>query len=343
VRLVLLFGGRSAEHEVSCVTAASVLGAADRTRYDVVPVGIDPDGCWVRAEEALDRLSPVGPAIDPFEAVRGDGTVVFPLLHGPLGEDGTVQGLLEVAGVPYVGCGVLASALAMDKAAAKEVLAHAGIPQVRWLAHRDTGDEHGRAGLADRIDAELGWPVFVKPANMGSSVGVSKVAGRLQLGDALTLALGFDEWLLIEEAIVGRELECAVLGDLRPEASVLGEIVPSHEFYDYDDKYSGEGAELHVPADLPEEVADEARRLALRAFAALRCAGMARVDFFYEEGGRGLLVNELNTIPGFTPYSMYPQLWGASGVPYPELIDRLVGFALDRHHRRRSRTGRPRP
>jgi D-alanine-D-alanine ligase len=344
IRLVVLFGGRSAEHEVSCVTAASVLAAADRDRYEVVPVGIDRGGAWVLAAETADRLEPVGPPVEPFAAVAGAGTVVLPLLHGPLGEDGTVQGLLELAGVPYVGCGVLASALAMDKAMAKEVLARAGVPQARWLALRDDPlvDAGGRAGLARRVEEELGWPVFVKPANMGSSVGVSKVADRLALGDGLALAFGFDEWVVVEEAVVGREVECAVLGDLRPEASVVGEIVPSHESYDYDDKYSGTGAELHVPADLPPAVSEEARQLALRAFGALRGRGLARVDLFYEEGGRGLLVNEVNTIPGFTPHSMYPRLWAASGVPYPELVDRLVALALAHHERGRHRTGRGR-
>jgi D-alanine-D-alanine ligase len=339
-RLVVLFGGRSAEHDVSCVTAASVLGAVDRDRYEVVAVGIDRDGRWVRATESPDRLDPAGPEVDPFDVVRGPRTVVFPLLHGPLGEDGTVQGLLELAGVPYVGCGVLSSALAMDKAMAKEVLARAGVPQAGWLALRD--DPHEGGATADRIERELGWPVFVKPANMGSSVGVSKVDDRLALGDALRLAFGFDEWIVVEEAIVGREVECAVLGDLDPDTSVMGEIVPSHEFYDYDDKYSGEGAELHVPADLPADVALAARDLARQAFVALRCAGLARVDLFYEEAGRGLLVNEVNTIPGFTPYSMYPRLWGATGLPYAALIDRLVDLALSRHRRNEGRTGRAR-
>ncbi len=250
---MVLFGGRSAEHDVSCVTAASVLGAVDRDRYEVVAVGIDRDGNWVRATEAPDRLDPVGPDVDPFDVVHGPQTVVFPLLHGPLGEDGTVQGLLELAGVPYVGCGVLSSALAMDKAMAKEVLARAGVPQARWLALRRRHRRRRASSIV--IDRELGWPVFVKPANMGSSVGVSKVDDRLALGDALRLAFGFDEWIVVEEAIVGREVECAVLGDLDPQTSVMGEIVPSHEFYDYDDKYSGEGAELHVPADLPADVA----------------------------------------------------------------------------------------
>jgi D-alanine-D-alanine ligase len=242
--------------------------------------------------------------------------------------------LLELAGVPYVGAGVLSSALAMDKAKAKEVLGAAGLPQARYLALRD-----GQAVGA----GDLGWPVFVKPANMGSSVGVSKVHGPDELPAAAELAFAYDEWILVEEAVVGREVECAVLGSAgQAEASVFGEIKPKAEFYDFDDKYSGEGAELVIPADLPDDVLVEGQRLALRAFDALRCDGLARVDFFYEEGGRGLLVNELNTMPGFTPYSMYPRLWEASGLPYAALIDRLVDLALARHERLSTRRGRAR-
>lgn len=351
IRLVVLFGGQSAEHEVSCVTAASVLDAVDRNRYDVVPIGITPEGRWVEAGEAMGVLAsgaramlPTGKEIDPMPAVlataAADQTVVFPLLHGPMGEDGTVQGLLELAGVPYVGTGVLGSALAMDKAKAKVVCDAADIPGARWLARRD--------GLVeDDLDAvvgdALGWPVFVKPANMGSSVGVSKVKTPGDLGAAIELALQYDEWVLVEEAVVGREVECAVLGNLSPRASVMGEIKPKAEFYDYGDKYSGDGAELVIPADLPAAVSDEARALAVRAFEVVRAEGFARVDFFYEEGGRGLLLNEVNTIPGFTPYSMYPQLWAATGLPYAELIDELVRLAIERHDRKAARVGRPRP
>jgi D-alanine-D-alanine ligase len=330
IRLVVLFGGRSAEHEVSCTTAASVLGAVDRDRYEVVPVGITREGRWV------DAVPPAceGPPVDPMDVLDAPATVVLVLLHGPMGEDGTVQGLLEVAGVPYVGSGVLGSALAMDKVMAKQVLGALGLPQPRWRAFR--------AGEAVDV-GDLGWPVFVKPANMGSSVGVSKVHGPGDLEAAVNLALEYDEWVLVEEAVVGHEVECGVLGSPgSAEASVVGEIVPSAEFYDYDDKYSGEGADLVIPADVPPAVADQARALALRAFDALRCDGLARVDFFYEPHGRGLLVNEVNTIPGFTPYSMYPLLWDASGVPYPALIDRLVELALARHERLAGRRGRPR-
>jgi D-alanine-D-alanine ligase len=319
LRFVLLYGGQSAEHEVSCVSAESVLRAVDRDRYDVSTVRIELDGTWEGG--------------DPFSVLRGAG-VVFPLLHGPMGEDGTVQGLLEMAGVPYVGCGVLSSALAMDKIVAKQVLAQAGLPVVAHAAIRH--------GVSASSDEHLGWPRFVKPANMGSSVGVSKVRNARELGDAVEYAALYDEWLLVEEGVSAREVECAVLGGLEPQGTVLGEIVPSAEFYDYEDKYSGEGADLFVPADLPDEVHDQGRQLAIRAFEALRCDGLARVDFFYEEEGRGLLVNEVNTMPGFTPYSMYPRLWAHAGVSYPELIDRLVALALERHARRAARTGRTR-
>lgn len=361
VRLVVLFGGRSAEHDVSCTSAASVLGALDPARYDVAPVGITHDGRWVHAEAAAaalaagatalpSSLTTEGPEVEALPTLaaptaRDDGpVVVLPLLHGPFGEDGTVQGLLELAGVAYVGAGVLGSALCMDKAAAKDVLARHGLPQCRHLALRDVAleDDGVDDALVDRVGDELGWPVFVKPANLGSSVGVSKVHGPADLRAAVELAVRFDEWVVVEEAVTGRELECGVLGNAELVASVPGEIVPGAEFYDYEDKYSGDGAELVVPAVLPDGVADEVRGLAMRAAGALRAEGMARVDVFYEEDGRGLLVNEVNTIPGFTPWSMFPRLWAATGVSYPELVDRLVALALDRHARRAERIGRPR-
>ncbi len=353
-RLVVLFGGRSAEHEVSCVTAVSVLRAVDPRRYEVVPVGITRDGRWVLAEEAAKVMAEGGPAALPpaveargpelgaFEALEpaASPVVVFPLLHGPFGEDGTVQGLCELAGVPYVGSGVLGSAACMDKDATKRLLVGAGLPVARWLALREWDVDDA---LEDRVAAELGWPVFVKPAALGSSVGVAKVADAAGLRPAVEAALSYGEWIVVEEAVVGREIECGVLGDHPPEASVPGEIRPSREFYDYEDKYLEGKAELLVPAPVPAEVADDVRRLAVAAFSAVRAEAMARVDFFWEEGGRGLLVNEVNTIPGFTPISMYPRLWEASGVPYPELVDRLVTLALERHERRAGRVGRGRP
>ena len=356
VRLVVLFGGRSAEHEVSCTSAVHVLQAVDPARYDVVPVGVTREGRWVLAEEAAKVLAAGGPAALPAAlAAEGPGleplatvadepgqtsaTVVLGLLHGPFGEDGTVQGLCELAGVPYVGSGVLGSAVAMDKIAAKRLVGEAGVPQPRWLGLRawDIGED-----LAARVRAELGWPVFVKPANLGSSVGVSKAKASDELDAAVALALSYDEWVVIEEAVTGREIEVGVLGERPPQASVPGEIRPSREFYDYEDKYLVDGAELLVPAPLSAAETAEVQGLALAAFAAVRAEAMARVDFFYEEGGRGFLVNEVNTIPGFTPISMYPKVWEASGVSYAELVDRLVELALDRHARRSDRIGRRR-
>jgi D-alanine-D-alanine ligase len=256
---------------------------------------------------------------------------VLPLLHGPMGEDGTVQGLLEIAGVPYCGAGVAGSAAAMDKGLAKSLLSAAGLPQAGFLFFRENEID---TGLAQRVEAELGWPVFVKPANMGSSIGISRVDDAAGLQAALELVRRYDEFVIVEEAILGRELEIGVLGwpDLR--ASVPGEIIPSHDFYDFDDKYVDGAARLEVPAQLPSGVAEEMARLAVAACRALRVDSMARVDFFFEEAGRGLLVNEVNTIPGFTPISMYPRLWEASGLPYPALVDELVAQGLRRAARR---------
>jgi D-alanine-D-alanine ligase len=346
VRLVVLYGGRSAEHEVSCVSAVHVLKALDPSRYDVLAVGITQDGHWVVNQELASSSPQALPAA--LEArgeeialrdVTDERTVVFPVLHGPLGEDGTMQGLLEQLDLPYVGPGVLASAVAMDKAMAKSVLAQAGLPQPRHLVVRD---DQRSPGLSARVAAELGWPVFVKPANLGSSVGVSKASSPEALATALDQALSYDELALVEEAIVGREIEVAVLGNRTPDASVPGEVVAGREFYDYEDKYLGDSARLLIPAPLDADATAIVRDLAVRAFGVLRCEGMARVDFFYEEGGRGFLVNEVNTIPGFTPISMYPKLWAASGVDYPALIDRLVALAIERHERRRGRIGRAR-
>ncbi|MFZ4519929.1 MAG: D-alanine--D-alanine ligase family protein [Microthrixaceae bacterium] len=362
VRLVVLFGGRSAEHDVSRVSAHHVLRAVDPARYDVVPVGITRDGRWVLAEQAAELLSRglrdelpaalavAGPDVDPLPTLvdrpLGDRdapaevpTVVLPILHGPNGEDGTVQGLLELAGLPYVGTGVLGSSVAMDKAMAKTVFDARGIPQARWREVRSGAID---ASLVDELVRDLGTPLFVKPANMGSSVGVSRVEDAAGLGAALERAAAYDDVLVVEEGVAARELEIAVLGNEDPRASVVGEVVPGAEFYDYEDKYENGAATTVIPAELPDDVAEAARALALRAYRALRCEGMSRVDLFLEGGspdgdpggGRGLLVNEVNTIPGFTPISMYPMLWEASGLPYPQLVDELVALALERHGRR---------
>ncbi|NDF68074.1 MAG: D-alanine--D-alanine ligase [Actinobacteria bacterium] len=368
--VIVIFGGESAEHDVSCVTAAHVLRALDPQKYDVTTVAISRTGEWMLAESAMAALARGRDALpEKLEATGrpsslGDvmanaaarnmsstsghnvssasaNTVVLPLLHGPMGEDGTVQGLLDLAHVAYVGAGVLGSAVSMDKATTKRVLAAENIPQPKFVALREDAIT-GAAGSTNISDAvtKLGLPVFVKPANMGSSVGVAKAKSAEEAIAAARAALAYDEWVLFEEAVVGREIEVSVLGNREPRASVAGEIIPGREFYDYEDKYVGDGAKLLVPAPLSDEEAAQVRGLALRVFRAVRAEGMARVDFFYEEKradgskGRGFLCNEINTIPGFTPISMYPKLWQATGLSYPALIDELISLALERHERR---------
>jgi D-alanine-D-alanine ligase len=346
-RVLLLFGGRSAEHDVSRVTAVAVARALDPERYEVVPVAITTDGRWLLADSAQRAIEAGPTALPSAFAVDGEVApavgalavdVVFPLLHGPYGEDGTVQGLLELADLPYVGSGVVGSAVAMDKVMMKRAFASAGLPYARTVEFRDG---HDRAALVEHVEAELGYPCFVKPANLGSSVGVSKARDRAAFDAAVDLALSYDEWIVVEEAITGREIEVAVLGDDPPTVSVAGEIVPGDDFYSYRDKYEADDAQLLVPASLTDEQLAEAQLLACRAFEACRCEAMARVDLFLAQDGT-LYVNEVNTIPGFTPISMYPRLWEATGVPYPELLDRLIGLAVARHARRAARAGRQR-
>ncbi|MEO6987837.1 MAG: D-alanine--D-alanine ligase family protein [Aquihabitans sp.] len=352
-RLVVLYGGQSAEHDVSRISAAGVLRAVDPDRYDVDPIAITRDGHWIRSTATVAALAEgpqaipasldvtgteVSPQLDLVPSSSGQPVVVLPILHGPRGEDGAVQGLLELADVAYVGCGVLGSAVNMDKGVEKVLAAAAGIPVVPHLTLRDQEIDDA---LVARIETDLGWPVFVKPANMGSSVGVGRADSAETLRAALDEAARYDEWIVVEQGITARELEVGVLGYHDLKTSVVGEIVPTHEFYDYDDKYVDGAAEMIIPAVIPDDVAAQARELALRAFTVLRCDGLARVDFFYEEEGRGLLFNEINTLPGFTPFSMFPSLWSASGLGYGELIDELVELALQRHeHRARFRDPR---
>lgn len=363
--VIVIFGGESAEHDVSCVTATHVLRALDPQRYDVTTIAISRKGEWMLAEstmaalsrgrdalpeklEATGRPSSLGEVIASAGGVAAgvgasatSNTVVLPLLHGPMGEDGTVQGMFDLAHVAYVGAGVLGSAVSMDKATTKRVLAAEGIAQPKFVALRE--DDILGVSAASKITdaaAQLGLPMFVKPANMGSSVGVTKAKTADEALAAARTALAYDEWVLLEEAVVGREIEVAVLGNREPRASVAGEIIPGREFYDYEDKYIGDGAKLLVPAPLTDPEASTVRGMALRVFRAVRAEGMARVDFFYEERrtdgskGRGFLCNEINTIPGFTPISMYPKLWQASGLSYSALIDELIDLALERHARR---------
>jgi D-alanine-D-alanine ligase len=351
-RVVVLFGGRSAEHEISCISARSVMDALDPDRFEVMPVGISRQGRWHRlaGPPALPaeagRLPQVtdgaGTAVElnaegaAGEIVGADGSrdaidVVFPVLHGPMGEDGAVQGLLELAGVPYVGAGVLGSALGMDKAVQKVLFADAGLSVVPWEAVRETAWTEDEDGVSARI-AALGYPVFTKPATLGSSVGISKVHGSAELATGMAEAFGFARKVVVEQGIEDmREIECAVLGNDEPVASTCGEIVPKgHEFYDYESKYLDEdGAQLLIPADLPPATRSRIQRMAVTAFQAIECWGMARVDFFVRD--QDVWINEINTIPGFTSISMYPKLWEASGLAYPRLIERLIELAVERH------------
>ena len=345
INVVVLFGGESAEHDVSCITAAHVLRALNADKYEITTIGITRDGEWVSISYdpnvEVDRLVATGKPTNISQILHGTNqssrTVVIPLLHGPMGEDGTVQGTLELAHVAYVGAGVLGSAIAMDKSIAKQILASNNIPQPKFISVRDNENLNS---VCDRAIDELGLPVFVKPANMGSSIGVKKAKTRDEILSALQQSFEYDEWALIEEAIVGREIEVAILGNQSAEASVPGEIIPGHEFYDYEDKYLGDSAKLLVPAPLTAQQTLEVQQLALKVFAILRSDGMARIDFFFEENGRGFLCNEINTIPGFTPISMYPKLWNASGLSYPELLDRLINLALERRAKQRRKTSR---
>ncbi len=349
IRIAVVFGGQSDEHDVSLRSAQTVMAALDPAKYEVVPIGITREGRWLAGGDSFHQLA----AHSPLFALVSNGLVetatpaalatvfaggldvVFPVLHGPMGEDGTVQGFLELAGVPYVGAGVLGSAVAMDKAIAKELLARAGLPQAPWLTVRRREWERNPDAVCQRVAECLGFPCFTKPANLGSSVGITKVHGPDELPGGINEAARYDRKIVIERGVDARELEVSVLGNEEPIASVAGEIVPCNEFYDYNAKYIDDRSELIIPAPVPPAVMDEVRALAVAAFRALDLAGMARVDFFLDRNTDQLYVNEVNTIPGFTSISMYPKLWEASGIPLPELVDRLIGLALERHAERR--------
>jgi D-alanine-D-alanine ligase len=371
-RVMILFGGRSAEHEISCISARSVMDALDPQRYEPIAVGIDREGAWhlmpggpaalespttalpavsssAGSDVALDREPGARSLVGPGGA-REEIDVVFPVLHGPYGEDGATQGMLELAGIPYVGAGVLASALGMDKAVQKVVFAAAGLPVVAAEVVDEPEWEEDPQGVVARAE-HLGYPLFAKPATLGSSVGVTKVHHAGELRGSLEEAFRYARKGLLERSIEGaREIECAVLGNDDPVASVAGEIIPGGEFYDYRAKYLDGSSELAIPADLRPGLLEEVQRIAVAAFEAIDCAGMARVDFFLQERaerdgrdrssaeGDELFVNEINTIPGFTQISMYPKLWEASGVSYPDLIDRLLELAIERHERERKRS-----
>src|SRR5246500_3296124 len=383
LRVGILFGGRSGEHEVSLLSAASVLNAIDKEKYDVVPIGITKDGRWLTAEHAENLLTGKltleprnlragDPETTPSAAVlaRGEAVVVppepvhrqtglvpfqtdaammrrasdrainvdviFPVLHGTFGEDGTIQGLLELADLPYVGAGVLGSAAGMDKDIMKSLFIAAGIPIVKHVTILRSAWEKDPKKVQKLMESKLTYPVFVKPANLGSSVGISKAHNRKELGPAIEEAAKFDRKIVIEQGVGGtkhkaREIECSVLGNDRPQASVAGEIVPIKEFYDYAAKYLDEGSELIIPAKLSKAEIKKVQELAVRAFQAVDCSGLARADFLMDPQTRKLFLNEINTMPGFTAISMYPKLWGASGLSYPDLIDRLIQLGIERH------------
>lgn len=382
LRIGILFGGRSGEHEVSLLSAASVLQAIDRRRYEVVPIGITKEGRWVTASDAERLLNgesapserhlragdpaatasaavlargesvivpPVPSArtgtLVPFEtdarALHPSHTalsldVIFPVLHGTFGEDGTIQGLFELAGIAYVGSGVLGSATGMDKDVMKRLFAAAKLPIPKHVSFLRSEWESGPKKITSRIEAALRYPLFVKPANLGSSVGISKAHNRKELGPSIDLAASFDRKIVVEQAVGGarakaRELEVAILGNDSPQASVVGEIVPDKEFYDYDAKYLTEGSNLILPAKITRAQSRQIQQMAIAAFRACDCSGLARVDFLMDPGkSQRIYLNEINTLPGFTSISMYPKLWAASGIPYSDLIDRLIALALER-------------
>jgi D-alanine-D-alanine ligase len=378
LRVGILFGGRSGEHEVSLLSAASILDAIDKDKYEVVPIGITKEGRWLTATHAekllrgeftsAKHLRAGDPEATPGAALLAQGEsvivppvpggelapfqsetpqrrledrainvdVVFPVLHGTFGEDGTIQGLLELADLPYVGAGVLGSAAGMDKDVMKRLFRDAGLAIVRHLTFLRVDWEKDRKRVRKEIEKKLNYPVFVKPANLGSSVGVSKARDRKELEKAMDEAAAYDRKIIVEEGVGGkdrkaREIECSVLGNDRPEASIAGEVVPCKDFYDYEAKYLTEGSELLIPAKLSKKQMQQVQEMAVQAFLAVDCAGMARVDFLMGPKTEKIYVNEVNTIPGFTAISMYPKLWAASGLPYPKLIDRLIQLALERH------------
>jgi D-alanine-D-alanine ligase len=347
LRVGVIYGGRSGEHEVSVVSAASIIKHLDRNLYEAVPIRIEKNGRWILAEKAPTAISagevspaePTGVALQPVEPTaaisEGGVDVVFPVLHGPYGEDGTVQGLLELANVPYVGAGVLGSAVGMDKAVMKTLFAAHGLPMVQHITVIRHEWERDSKEITTRVADGLGYPVFVKPANLGSSVGISRATSDEKLSEAVELALQFDRKVVIEAAAPhAREIECAVLGNDEPMASVPGEIIVTHPdgFYSYNAKYlDPDGSSWKIPADLPAETTARVQRLSIEAFRALELAGMARVDFFLDNETGALYLNEVNTIPGFTAISMYPKMWEASGIPYPALITRLIRLAMERH------------
>ncbi len=367
LRIGLIYGGRSGEHEVSLASAKSVMENLDRDKYEVVPIGITRNGTWLLGTEPTQLIvaeqdtnqdnkpqttavtltgDPTLRRLIPLQAgapLPDDGKldVIFPVLHGTYGEDGTLQGLLEMANVPYVGCNVLGAALGMDKEKMKMIFTSVGLPVGPYLVYRRNHWERDPETILNTIEQQLGYPNFVKPVNLGSSVGINKAHDRSELEHTLNIAAEYDRKIIIERGIDCRELECGVLGNDEPMASVVGEILSSNEFYDYNAKYLDGKSQIIIPADIPQTTAEEVRRQAVQAFLALDLSGLARVDFFLEKGTGKVYINEVNTLPGFTQISMYPKLWSASGLAYADLLDRLIELAIERHADcQRNRTSR---
>lgn len=337
IKVAVIFGGQSSEHEISEISASSVIKNLDQSKYEIIKVGITKSGTWhifngpveyVKSGEWEREVTDHGMAV--IEEIRKQADVVFPLLHGLYGEDGSVQGVLELMNKPYVGCGILSSALGMDKAYAKIIFQHAGIPQADYMVFT-RNQIKTVPDVIPTIEKRFGYPCFVKPSNSGSSVGVTKAHNRDELIEGLNVAGIYDRKIIVEEFIEARELECAVLGNDQPIASVVGEIIPSREFYDYDAKYNDDTSQLIIPAQIDEDTANEIREYAIRAYKALDCSGMSRVDFFMHKKTGKVYINEINTIPGFTNISMYPKLFEASGISYPELLDKLIELAFERY------------
>ncbi len=353
IRLGILFGGRSGEHEVSLTSAASVIGALNPEHFEIVAIGITKAGKLATDNEVRKMLPPqLHPRISSYhalesgqsrlspvlsgskEAAKSRPEIVFPLLHGPYGEDGTIQGLLEIAGQPYVGCGVLASSVGMDKDVMKRLFVHAGLPVLPFRVVASKDITRGVDGLKAELEKNLGYPMFSKPANLGSSVGVVKIHDPSQFEEGLQFSAQFDRKVIVEKGIDARELECAILGNDDPVASGVGEVIPTREFYDYKAKYDDPDSRVEIPAQIPDAIAEEVRAIAVKAFQSIDGSGLARVDFFLERKSGAIWLNEINTMPGFTPISMYPKLWAARGISFEDLVGRLVSLGLERFRER---------
>lgn len=342
-RLGIIYGGKSSEHEVSIHTALSVINAVNKEHYDVIPIYINMEGQWIQGPLVQDMLETVeelrletGAHSAPnILQLKEEFDMIFPVIHGPNGEDGTLQGLLELMDVPYVGSGVLGSALGMDKIMMKEVFGNKGIPQGRYKGFLRSELKERFDEIVEEIEKDFGYPCFIKPANMGSSVGISKAKDQQSLREGLNLAARFDRKIIVEEFIKGRELEIGVLGNDKPDTSVVGEITYENEFYDYEAKYKGGGTRLTIPAQVPDSVVSRMKELAVKAFLALDCSGLSRVDFFWDEEKDQLYINEINTLPGFTPFSMYPMMWKEAGKSYEELINTLIRLGLERYREKK--------